>query len=166
MALGIFTSPLRGSLNILPLFTSISKNNCSIFTALGGEYKAKKITVVNWVFCQSFTVKPFWKYSNIQVLMTQPVPGSQIVGKTRKKKAREKLAGWKKGKRKGERACNHLFYDPLPPTFGTFEIIRFRLPNCWNVNELESFSSFSRDYFARRLSLMDLKRDRAIWSLK
>ena len=24
----IFTSPLRGSLNILPLFTSISKNNC------------------------------------------------------------------------------------------------------------------------------------------
>ena len=26
----IFTSPLRGSVNILPLFTSISKNNCSI----------------------------------------------------------------------------------------------------------------------------------------
>ena len=25
---GIFTSPLRGSVNILPLFTSISKNNC------------------------------------------------------------------------------------------------------------------------------------------
>ena len=24
----IFTSPLRGSVNILPLFTSISKNNC------------------------------------------------------------------------------------------------------------------------------------------
>ena len=26
----IFTSPLRGSVNILPLFTSISKNNCLI----------------------------------------------------------------------------------------------------------------------------------------
>ena len=24
----IFTSPLRGSVNIVPLFTSISKNNC------------------------------------------------------------------------------------------------------------------------------------------
>ena len=24
----IFTSPLRGSVNVLPLFTSISKNNC------------------------------------------------------------------------------------------------------------------------------------------
>ena len=34
------------------------------------------------------------------------------------------------GKRKGERACNHLFYDPLPPTFGTFEISRLRLSNC------------------------------------
>ena len=29
-----------------------------------------KIAVVNWVFCQSFKVKPFWKYTNIQVLMT------------------------------------------------------------------------------------------------
>ena len=28
-------------------------------------------------------------------------------------------------KRKEERACNHFFYDALPPTFGTFEIIRF-----------------------------------------
>ena len=92
-----------------------------------------------------------------------PVPVSQIVGKTQKKKAREKLAGQKKGKRKGERACNHLFYDPLTPTFGTFEIIRFRLSNCWNVSELESFSNFRRDYFARRLSLM---RNRAIWSVK
>ena len=51
------------------------------------------------------------------------------MGKTRKKKAREKLAEGEKGKRKGERACNHLFYDPLPHTFGTFEIIRFRLSN-------------------------------------
>ena len=24
----------------------------------------------DWVFCQSFIVKPFWKYTNIQVLMT------------------------------------------------------------------------------------------------
>ena len=31
--------------------------------------------------------------------------------------------GWA-GKREQEgRACNHFFYDPLPPTFGTFEII-------------------------------------------
>ena len=59
----------------------------------------------------------------------------------------------KKRKRKGERAQNHLFYHPLLPTFGTFEIIRFLLWNCWNVNELESFSNFSRDYFARHLSV-------------
>ena len=55
------------------------------------------------------------------------------MGKTRKKKAREKLAGREKGKgrkREKERSCNHFFYDPLPPTFGTFEIIRFGLLNC------------------------------------
>ena len=34
------------------------------------------------------------------------------------------------GKREKEgRAFNHFFYHPLPPTFGTFEIIRFRLSN-------------------------------------
>ena len=49
-----------------------------------------------------------------------------------------------KGKRKGERACNHLFSDPLPHTFGTFEIIRFCLSNCRNVNELESFKFLAR----------------------
>ena len=32
--------------------------------------KKNKIAVVNWVFCQSFIVKPFWKYTNIQVLMS------------------------------------------------------------------------------------------------
>ena len=32
--------------------------------------KQNKIAVVNWVFCQSFIVKPIWKYTNIQVLMT------------------------------------------------------------------------------------------------
>ena len=62
------------------------------------------------------------------------------MGKTRKKRAREKLAGREKGKRKGERACNNFFYNPLPPTFGTFEIIRFRLSNCWNVRQV--FCSF------------------------
>ena len=67
--------------------------------------------------------------------------------KTRKKKAREKLAGREKGKREGGRACNHLF----------------RLSNCWNVNDLESFSNFSWDYVARRLALI---RVRAIWSIK
>ena len=35
--------------------------------------------------------------------MTLPVPGSQIVRKTRKKKTREKLAGREKRKRKGEK---------------------------------------------------------------
>ena len=29
------------------------------------------------------------------------------------------------GKKGRERACDHFFYDALPPTFGTFEIIRF-----------------------------------------
>ena len=28
----IFTSPLRGSVNILPLFTEIEKNNCSLLS--------------------------------------------------------------------------------------------------------------------------------------
>ena len=40
--------------------------------------------------------------------------------------------GWEKGKRKGNRASNHFFHNPLLPTFGMFEIIRFQLPNCWN----------------------------------
>ena len=60
--------------------------------------------------------------------------------------------------RKGERACNHFFYNPLLPTFGAFEIIRFRLSNIWNVNEWESFSNFSRDYFVDGLSLQSVKR--------
>ena len=29
-------------------------------------------------------------------------------------------AGWEQRKRKGERACNHFFYDLLPPTFAAF----------------------------------------------
>ena len=60
-------------------------------------------------------------------------------GKTRKEKACAKLAGREKGKGK-ER-------EPVFISF-TFELIRFRLSNCWNVNELESFSNFSWDYFA------------------
>ena len=32
--------------------------------------KQNKIAVVKWVFCQSFIVKPFLKYTNIQVLIT------------------------------------------------------------------------------------------------
>ena len=47
-----------------------------------------------------------------------------------KVKGTQKAGGAKKKKRKGERACNHFFYDPLPPIFGTFEIIKFRLSNC------------------------------------
>ena len=59
----------------------------------------------------------------ILALRGEHVPGSQIVRKTRKAEA----GGWdgENGKRKGERACNQFFYDALPPTFGTFEIIRF-----------------------------------------
>ena len=80
-------------------------------------------------------------------------------GQDVKEKATRKVGG--AGKRKGERACNLLFYNPLPPTFGTFEIIRFWLSDCWNVNDLlESFSNVLQDYFAPRLSLM---RVRAIW---
>ena len=71
--------------------------------------------------------------------------------------------GREKGKRKGKRACNHLFYDPLPPNFGAFEVSRFQLWNCWNVSELESFSNFLRDYFVQHLSVM---RVRTIWSVK
>ena len=71
-------------------------------------------------------------------------------GEDAKVKGTRKVSGEKKRKRKGDRACNHFFYEPLPPTFGTLEIISFRLSKCWNVNELESFSNFSRDYFARR----------------
>ena len=37
--------------------------------------------------------------------------------------------------RKEKRACNHFFYNPLLPTFGAFEIIRFRLSNIWNVTQ-------------------------------
>ena len=66
----------------------------------------------------------------------------------RERHAKSWRGGKKEKRRDRERACNHLFYDPLPPTFGTFEIIRFRLSNCWNVHELESFSYFSRDYFS------------------
>ena len=48
-------------------------------------------------------------------------------GEDEKEKGTQKVGG--AGKKKGERTCNHLFYDPLPPTFGTFEMIRFRLSN-------------------------------------
>ena len=52
-------------------------------------------------------------------------------GEDAKEKGTRKVGGAGKKKKEGrERACNHLFYDPLPPTFGTFEMIRFRLSNC------------------------------------
>ena len=46
-------------------------------------------------------------------LLTQPVPGSQMVGKKRKKKAREKLAGREKGKREGRESVRR----PCSPQF-------------------------------------------------
>ena len=82
-------------------------------------------------------------------------------GEDVKEKGTQKVGG--AGKWKGERACNHLFYDPLPPTFGTFEISWFQPSNCRNVNELESFSNFLWDYFAWHLSHMQV---RAIWSVQ
>ena len=49
-------------------------------------------------------------------------------GEEAKAKGPRKVGGaGKKGKRKGERACDHFFCDPLPPTFGTLKIIRFWL---------------------------------------
>ena len=54
------------------------------------------------------------------------------MGRTRKKKVgMRKVGGAKKRKRKGERACDHFFYDPIPPAFGTFEIIR-----SWNLFQI------------------------------
>ena len=45
-----------------------------------------------------------------------PVPGSQVVGEDAKKKATRKVGGAEKRKKKGQRTCNHFFYDPFPPT--------------------------------------------------
>ena len=61
-------------------------------------------------------------WHNMLLLLAQSIKG----WRERERRAKRGRGG-KKGKRKGERACNHFFYDPLPPTFGTFEIIRFRL---------------------------------------
>ena len=69
-------------------------------------------------------------------------------GEDVKVKGMQKVGGAGKREKEG-RACNNFFYHPLPPTFGTFEIIRFQLSNCRNVNELESFSNFSREYFTQ-----------------
>ena len=45
--------------------------------------KQNKIAVMNWVFCQSFIVRTFWKYKNIQVLMTLKVRKDFMVFKQR-----------------------------------------------------------------------------------
>ena len=50
-------------------------------------------------------------------------------GEDAKVKGTRKVGGAKKRKKKGERACDH--YEPLPPTFGTFEIIR-----SWNLSQI------------------------------
>ena len=88
------------------------------------------------------------RYSSASYLTCSRLSDS---GEDAKEKGTRKVGGAGKRKRKGERPCNHNFYDPLPPTFRTFEIIRFWLSNCWNANELESFSNFSRDHFANPL---------------
>ena len=55
-------------------------------------------------------------------------------GRSESERHAKSWRGGKKEKRRDrererERACNHFFYDLLPPNFGTFEIIRFRLSN-------------------------------------
>ena len=45
--------------------------------------KQNKIAVVYWVFCQSFMVRTFWKYKNIQGFMTLKVRKDLVVFKQR-----------------------------------------------------------------------------------
>ena len=52
------------------------------------------------------------------------------MGKTRKKKAREKLAGREKKKEGRESLYKSFILQPSSAHFGTFEIIRFLLSNC------------------------------------
>ena len=49
----------------------------------GVNIKQNKIDVMNWVFCQSFIVRNFWKYKDIQVLMTLKVRKDFMVFKQR-----------------------------------------------------------------------------------
>ena len=56
--------------------------------------------------------------AELQTLELQPVPGSQMVGKTRKKKAREKLAGQEKGRERE---------PPPPPALPSFLPFHFRV---------------------------------------
>ena len=71
-------------------------------------------------------------------------------GGNAKEKGTRKVGEAGKKKKKGEKACNHFFRELLPPTFGPFEIIKCRLSNGWNVNELESFSNFTREIWPIR----------------
>ena len=61
-------------------------------------------------------------------------------GEDVKVKGMQKVGGAGKREKEG-RACNHFFYDPLPPTFGTFDIIRFQNAACCN-----GFFLFQVDY--------------------
>ena len=45
--------------------------------------RQNKIAVVNWVFCERFIVRTFWKYKNTQVLMTLKVRKDFMVFKQR-----------------------------------------------------------------------------------
>ena len=63
-----------------------------LFTALGGELRQNEIAVVNWVFCQSFILKPFWKYTNIQVLMTLKARKDFMVFKSESMQKSTKIA--------------------------------------------------------------------------
>ena len=64
------------------------------------------------------------------------------MGKTRKKKAREKLAGRKRGKGR----------EREPVIISLTTLFRPLLARLRYVNELGSFANFWRDYFARRVS--------------
>ena len=56
--------------------------------------KPNKIAVVNWVFCQRFIVKPFWKYTNIQVLMALKARKDFMVFKQRDTDCEVVYCGW------------------------------------------------------------------------
>ena len=101
MALGIFTSPLRGSLNILPLFTSISKNNCLIFTALGGEYKAKQNHCRELGVLPKFHSKAFLKILEYPSADDSACSRLSDSGEDAKEKGTRKVGGAEERKKEG-----------------------------------------------------------------
>ena len=65
------------------LIVSLSRTMMLYSPCWAVNVKQNKIAVLNWVFCQSFIVRTFWKYKNIQVLMTLKVRKDFMVFKQR-----------------------------------------------------------------------------------